>query len=457
MIHIKDTIAAISTASGKGGIGIIRLSGENAIPIGLKIFKSKDLQNGIEEKKLYFGKVYDRNGNKVDHGYFVYFKAPFSFTGEDAVEISCHGSPQILKLVLEEAVAAGARLATPGEFTMRAFLNKRIDLIQAEALRDLIEARTSFQAKVAYSQLEGELSRNINPIKERLINLIAEAEASLDFPEEEEEFISADRLQSEIESIALNLEKLTSSYKEGKVIREGATVVIIGSPNVGKSSVFNQLLKYDRAIVTEMPGTTRDTIEEHVDLLGIPVRLVDTAGLRDGKDIIEREGVKRSKKSIERADIILYILDNSRPMTKEENDFFKECNPNITIILINKVDLEKVIDEAMIPSNFNKKVKISAKFGKNITKLNKLVRNTISQLGEKISFEAIVTNVRHGELLQKTVESMMKASRALEDHLSLEFALSDMKRAISFLGELTGEVTIEDIYDRIFSKFCLGK
>ncbi len=457
MIQHDDTIVAISTAAGKGGIGIIRLSGEDALQISSRIFKSKEAKNHFEEKRSYFGKIYDRAGKQIDHGYFVFYKGPNSFTGEDTVEISCHGSPQILKLVLEEAVASGARLAEPGEFSMRAFLNGKMDLIQAEALRDMIDAKTAFQAKVAYYQLEGELSKKITPIKERLIDLVAESEASLDFPEEEEKYISMAELQKENDSILSALSKLAGSYREGRVIREGATVAIVGAPNVGKSSVFNQLLKYDRAIVTELPGTTRDTLEEYVDLIGIPVRLVDTAGLREAKDIIEQEGVRRSKKTMEKADIILYVLDQSRALLAEEIDFFKDCHLAKTIIVLNKSDLEKNLDETLIPSQFKNAKKVSAKFGENISQLNELIRKMISQLGEDISGEAIVTNIRHGELLQRALENMERASKSLKDIPSVEYALSDMKKALNSIGELTGEISMDDIYDRIFAKFCLGK
>ncbi len=457
MIQHDDTIVAISTAAGKGGIGIIRISGEKALQLGMKIFKSKELENRVEEKRSYFGKIFDGKGDKIDHGYFTYYKKPQSFTGEDTVEISCHGSPQILKLILEANIQAGARLAEPGEFTMRAFLHGKMDLIQAEALRDLIDAKTAFQAKVAYYQMEGELSKKIDPIKESLIDLIAEAEASLDFPEEEENYISITKLQKESDSVLSALTMLAESFREGKAIREGATVAIIGAPNVGKSSIFNQLLKYDRAIVTELPGTTRDTLEEYVDLIGIPVRLVDTAGLREAKDIIEQEGVKRSRKTIERADIILYTLNQSRPLLDEEVEFFKECDPAATIIVINKTDLANKLRENLIPSQFANFKKVSAKFGDNISQLNELIRDMISHLGEDITGETIVTNVRHGGLLQSALESMKRASQSLKAVSSVEYSLSDMKKALNTIGNLTGGISMDDIYDRIFSKFCLGK
>ena len=457
MIQSDETIAAISTPAGKGGIGIIRISGSASLRIALKIFASTKLQNKIEERKLYFGKLVDRDQRFLDHGYLAYFKSPESYTGEDTVEISCHGSPFILRVVLEEAAHAGARIAEPGEFTMRAFLNGRIDLIQAEAIKNLIDARTYYQARVAYNQLEGELSKKILPVKDQLINNIAEAEAALDFADEDNKFISKKEFSGSIDVISLNIKDLIESFREGRIIQEGAIVAIVGAPNVGKSSIFNQLLKYDRAIVTDVPGTTRDTVEETIDVEGIPVRLIDTAGLREASNVVEKEGVQRSEHAIRRADLILYVLDSSGNISKEELEFFRRLSAEKVIVVENKQDLKQNLDESLIPKRFTRVAKVSAMHGAGIQALNRTIRNMISTVDENSLSASIVTNVRHAELLKQALHSLNNAKESLENEMSEEYILIDLKRALQNINELTGETTIEDIYDRIFSKFCLGK
>ncbi|MEW5806918.1 MAG: tRNA uridine-5-carboxymethylaminomethyl(34) synthesis GTPase MnmE [Acidobacteriota bacterium] len=457
MISNEDTIVAISTPPGKGGIGIIRISGHDALKIASRVFVSKWPEKGVEPRKFYFGKAIDRDGRFLDHGYFVYFKYPASFTGEDTVEISCHGSPFIMRSILEEIAHGGARIAEPGEFTMRAFLNGRIDLVQAEAIRDLVEARTSFQARIAYEQIEGELSKRLAPLKEKLLHLIADAEASLDFPDADGNFMSRAEMMDGLNFISLEIKKLVDSYRDGRVIREGAIVAIVGSPNVGKSSIFNQLLKYDRAIVTDVPGTTRDTVEEMLDIGGIPVRLIDTAGLREGKDFIEREGVRRSKDAIKKSDFILYVIDCSRQMTKKEAHFFDELIPSRTLIVESKTDLPHLLKKNVIPGRFKYSVRISARTGEGVAELNKMIRKIISSTNEEATGEAIVTNVRQGELLRKTLSALEEANASMKKKVSEEFILTDLRKALDFFGEITGKVFSEEIYDRIFSKFCLGK
>ncbi len=457
MMSGEDTIAAISTPAGRGGIGIVRVSGTDALMIALRIFRSPQLSGTIEERKLHFGRVVDRHNRILDHGYLIYFRSPESFTGEDTVELSCHGSPFVLKSILEEITHAGARVAEPGEFTMRAFLNGRIDLIQAEAIRDLIESRTYYQAKVAFDQIEGELSQRLIPIKEMLVNTLAEGEASLDFPDENEKFISLKEMGQAAGFISLKIKELIESFKEGRVIKEGGCVTLVGSPNVGKSSIFNQLLKYDRAIVTDEPGTTRDTVEEMLDIDGIPVRFIDTAGLREAKDIIEHEGVRRSEHAMRRADLILYVIDSSRDMNEEEVEFFSRVPPEKTIVVKNKIDLQRMLKENSMPERFGQRIEVSAKNGIGIVALNRMIRDSLSSMSEDSLTECIVTNVRHAELLKKVQESLQNARDSLRSSVSEEYMLLDLKKALHFINELTGETTMDDIYDRIFSKFCLGK
>ncbi len=457
MMSGEDTIAAISTPAGRGGIGIVRISGKDSLSIALKIFRSRHLPDTIEERKLHYGRIVDRHNRFLDHGYLIYFKSPGSFTGEDTAELSCHGSPFVLKTILEETMHAGARIAEPGEFTMRAFFNGRIDLIQAEAIRDLIESRTFYQAKVAFDQIEGELSKRLAPIKEMLVDTLAEAEASLDFPDEEEKFISLQKMRGVVDSISLSIKELAESFKEGRVIKEGGCVTLVGSPNVGKSSIFNQLLKYDRAIVTDEPGTTRDTVEEMLDIGGIPVRFIDTAGLREARDLIEHEGVRRSEHAMRRADLILYVVDSSRDMVNEEVEFFNKISPEKTIIVKNKIDLQRKLEETLVPERFGQRIEVSAKNGSGILALNRMIRDSLSSMTEDSLTEGIVTNIRHAELLKKALQSLKDAGHSLHGGLSEEYTLLDLKKALQFLNELTGETTLEDIYDRIFSKFCLGK
>ena len=438
----RDTIVAISTPPGRGGLGIVRLSGASAREIADKILR---FRSGPQWKSwgAQLGEIPDPEGHAVDHVVVTYFDAPRSYTAEDVVEIGCHGSPVVLRYCLECACRAGARLAEPGEFTLRAFLNGRIDLSRAEAVRDLIEARTLYQARIAAQQVSGAVSRRIAPVKEQLLELIALLEAGIDFADNDVDFASPDEILRRLAPVAESVERLVKSFAYGKLVHDGLTLAIVGRPNVGKSSLFNRLLEQDRAIVTEIPGTTRDLVSETVALGGIPVKFVDTAGIRETTDRIESLGVERSVQAMTDADLTLVVVDCSQPLSEEDLRLRG-------LVVGNKCDLGRV---AGMPSDA---VVVSALTGEGIDVLRERIIQAFAPEG--IEQEAgFITSVRHEQLLRESLEALANARQAALSGIPHEMLLLDLYAALQPIDAITGATTADDILNRIFTTFCIGK
>ncbi len=460
----EDTIAAIGTPIGKGAIGIVRISGKEALPILKSLFRRKSGKETkeFEERKMYYGVVVDRFGEPIDEVLAVYMKAPRSFTGEDVVEIHSHGGIVVVRQILREVLSLGARLAEPGEFTMRAFLNGKIDLTQAEAINQLIEAKSELSAKVALRQLEGSLSRKIRELRDFILETKAYIEAAVDFPEEEVEIIESGKVKERLLEAVGRIEELIKTYREGRLIREGIKVAIVGKPNVGKSSLLNALLQEERAIVTEIPGTTRDVIEETVTFKGLPLRLIDTAGIRQAEDRVERIGIEKSLEKLKEADVVLFLIDGSEGFTEEDGEILERIEEKKKVILvINKADLElKFRCRDAKELRLERCVEISAKKGEGIEKLAELITELVMLEPETVlgGDEVVITSERHKELLERAEESLKRALKTLESGVeSPEFLSMDIDDALGALGEIVGEVTTEDMYDIIFSRFCIGK
>jgi len=458
-MKLNDTITAISTPIGEGGISVIRISGDNAFDIVEEIFhKDKLKKKNINIKNesshtIHFGYIFD-NDNLLDEVLISVFKNPNSFTGEDVIEISSHGGSFISQKILSLLLKQGARHANPGEFTQRAFLNRRIDLSQAEAIADLIKSKTESAHTSSIKQLEGSLSDFVSKTRQDIINIISLVELELDFAEEGLEFVKKDEIKSMIENLNIKLEKIISSYITGKVIREGVNLVIAGKPNSGKSSLFNYLLKTNRSIVSEVAGTTRDYIEESLIINGILFNLIDTAGLRLSSDFIEGEGIKRSHRKISEADLIIYLIDSSQneDIIKEDINYF-ESNFDIkkSILVFSKSDIET--------KGFNLKgLKVSLVKDETIDDLKKVMADKISLDKVKISSdEIILTNLRHRICLENVVIALNEAVNTIEERMTGEFISVDLRNAIGYLGEITGEVTNDTILENIFRNFCIGK
>jgi tRNA modification GTPase len=458
--NIENTIVAISTPPGKGGIAIIRLSGNQAIEIVSKIFKAKQNLENIETWKAVLGKIVDGNV-AIDEVVAIIYKAPNSYTKENIVEINCHGGMYVSQRILELAIKNGARLAQPGEFTFRAFLNERIDLSQAEAVADLIHAKTEASLQASYSQLEGNLSQKILEISNRLVDFCSLLELELDFSEEDVEFVDRVDFVKQLKAGQQELEELISTYKIGRITREGIKLVIVGRPNVGKSSLLNRLIKEERAIVTEIPGTTRDPLEVQLDMNGILFRIFDTAGIKESTDRIEQEGIRRAKKHLETADIIIHLFDGSQRLENEDYEIVKtiqRLKPIKFLRVINKFDLQQRIETERIKSDDITLISISAINGDGIDKLEKELFISVIENGNNIFLEKVlVTNVRHWEALTKALEGIQKALAETEKGASAEFIALYLREALNYLEQITGKVTSEDILNNIFSKFCIGK
>ncbi len=463
-LFCEDTIAAIGTSIGKGAIGIVRISGKEALKILKKMFRTKKgkVKEEFEERRMYYGFIVDRFGEPIDEVLVVYMRGPKSFTGEDVVEIHSHGGIVVVRKILREVLRRGARLAEPGEFTMRAFLNGRIDLTQAEAINELIEAKSELSAKVALKQLEGALSKKIREIRDFILETRAYVEAAVDFPEEEVEIIERGKVKERLFEAVDRIEELLKTYREGRLIKEGIKVAIVGRPNVGKSSLLNALLQEERAIVTEIPGTTRDVIEETVTFRGLPLRLIDTAGIREAEDRVERIGIERSLKKLKEADVVLFLIDGSEGFTDEDREILGQIeNREKVILVVNKKDLGlKFTCRDAESLGIKRCVEISAKKGEGIEKLAELITELVMLEPEAVvgGNEVVITSERHRELLERAKESLLRAIRTLESGIeSPEFLSMDLEDALKSLGEIVGEVTTEDMYDIIFSRFCIGK
>jgi len=461
LLEEEETIAAISTPFGESGIGIVRMSGPRAESIARRIFRAKRDQSSLISHHFHYGEIIDpRNGHPVDEVLAVLMRGPKTYTREDIVEINCHGGYLILQKVLELVLAQGARMAQPGEFTKRAFLNGRIDLTRAEAVIDLIKARTIEGIDIANQQLKGLLYREMTALKESLIERLSLIEAHIDFPEEEIETIPQAEMRQDLLYSVQKLEEWISTHEGGRVFREGISCAITGKTNVGKSSLLNVLLKQERAIVTPIPGTTRDVIEEVLNIKGIPVRLMDTAGLRKAKDFIEQEGVKRAKERVADADLILLILDGSRDLDEDDLEIILEIKEKKKVVIINKKDLPPKISLEEIKKRFPEDplISISALKNEGIIDLKKAVYSSLVYRDIRVSPEhLIVANIRHKIALTKIKENLLNCLKGLEEGASLEFIAFEIRSALDALGEMVGETTTEEVLDRIFDQFCIGK
>ena len=455
-----DTIVAIATSLGESGISIIRVSGNNALSIVSSIFQGKNNRslNDIKSYTMRYGNIINKiNGEYIDEVIVSYMKGPRSFTSDDTLEINCHGGIIVTNRVLEEAVRAGARIAEPGEFTKRAFLNGRIDLSQAEAVIDIIRAKTELSMKSALEQSGGRISREISIIRHKLLGVIAHIEATVDFPEDDLEEVTSQNVLNELEYINDEIKALLITSDEGKILREGLNVVIIGKPNVGKSSLLNAFLNENRAIVTEVPGTTRDIIEEYMNLDGIPIKVIDTAGIRQTEDIIEKIGIEKSKDKINEADLILLMIDSSNLLEKEDLEIIDYIIDKKYIIILNKSDLENKINiEDLSQLNSNYIIEISAKTGEGLNKVQKCIKKLFFN-GKIESKDMIITNTRHKEALIRAQQNLVDAKSVLNQTSAIDLASIDLRNSWRCLGEITGETLEEDIIDKIFSEFCIGK
>lgn len=459
-----DTIAAISTPLGEGGIGIVRLSGKDSIQIAEKIFsspKNKSIKD-LKTNRVIYGYVNDPlTGKKIDEVLVTVMRSPYSYTREDVVEINCHGGMITLRRTLELVLKQGARLAEPGEFTKRAFINGRIDLSQAEAVLDLIRSKTDESQRIAIEQLQGGLSKTITGLRDRLTELCVHIEACIDFPEDEIETASKQDLLEEMKNIGRELQLLLKTYSEARFFREGLLTAIVGRPNVGKSSLLNALLKRDRAIVTEIPGTTRDVIEECLNINGLPLRIMDTAGIRDVEDITEREGVKRSIRSIKNADIVIAIFDRSEPFTDEDFEVLEKVKNKNAIFVLNKCDLPSAIEQSSLtafslrPSAFI--LNISATRGDGLAELKDAIFNSCLKNWKEEREGVVITNLRHKTAVENARAALHRAIFALTEDQPLEILALELRDSMDNLGEIVGAVTTEDILNKIFNDFCIGK
>ena len=459
-----ETIAAISTAIGNGGIGIIRMSGKESFEILQKIFRNNKNEkidlNKIKGYTIQYGTIVDAKTNeKIDEVLVSFFKNPKSYTREDMCEINSHGGMVVEKQILEQCLKNGAILAEPGEFTKRAFLNGRIDLSQAESIMDLINSKTEKESKASINQLQGDLSNKINEIRHDLLDIMADIEAQIDYPEYDLEEVTNSRALEVLENTKNKLEALKDSFRSGKILKEGIKTAIIGRPNAGKSSLLNQILREERAIVSEIEGTTRDTIEEFITIKGIPLKIIDTAGIRKTVDKIEEIGVKKALEIAKEAELVLVILDNTKELTKEDKEILKIAESKNSIILLNKVDLkENNLEENEEVKKINKKIiKISAKNGNGIEELYNEIEKMFQIQNLETDGEIIITNIRHKNQIENGLKNIKEAIKAVNNNLPIDIISISIKQTLEDLGKITGANVSEDIINEIFSKFCLGK
>ena len=443
----QDTIAAISTPLGESGIGIVRLSGKDAKPIGQRLFSRQ-----LAHRRLVYGHIVDPDtGEVVDEVLATYMKTPHTYTREDIVEINCHGGPLPLQRILELALRCGARLAFPGEFTLRAFLNGRIDLAQAESVLDIIQAKTQASLRLAVQGLAGRLSQQIKEVRRSLMDVLAYLTARIDFPEDE---VEEQDIRLPLEEAQSTLQELIANADAGIVYRHGVRTAIVGRPNVGKSSLLNQLLRQNRAIVTPIPGTTRDTLEETVNIKGVPFLLIDTAGIREGKDMAESLAVERSRRAIEQADFVLQVIDTSKPLTLSDRELMEMLREKEVLVVANKCDLLPRAELEELPWLH---VSTSALTGEGIAELENAMVRSILGGGVVTSDALLVTNPRHKEALQRAARHLALAQASAREGLPEDFISIDLTAAINALGEITGETVTDELLDTIFSRFCIGK
>jgi tRNA modification GTPase len=479
-VNLDDTIVAIATPPGRGGIGVVRLAGPKALEIARPMLR---LKHDLEAGRAVFGELIEPRGKEVcgvqfpvsgisptgnlkpetgslpriDEVVVTYFAKPHSYTTDDIVEIAAHGSPVVLRRIVEMSIDEGARLAEPGEFTMRAFLNGRIDLTQAEAVRDLIDSQTLYQAKIAAQQLEGALSRRLKPVKQKLVELIAVLEAGIDFAEDDVSVLPDSAILERIAAVRQPLEQLAATFAYGKIVHQGLTLAIVGRPNVGKSSLFNRLVERERAIVTASPGTTRDLVSETVAVGGIPIQLVDTAGIRQALDEAESIGIRKSMQALADADLVLVVLDVSQPTTAEDEELLRQAKGRPTIVVGNKSDLAGNRGQLAVASDQSPTVRASALTGEGIVELRaEILRHIGGDAGVQAE-TGFLTNVRHQGLVQDSLAALDAAASAVTTKVPHEMLLLDLYSALRPLDAVTGATTTDDILNLIFSTFCIGK
>ena len=459
-MFIDDTIAAIATAPGECGIGIIRISGEKSLQVAQSIFKSKSgkMIKDYNARTLIYGTVVD-NEKVIDEVLVAYMKGPNSYTAEDVIEINCHGGFISVKKILELILSKGVRLAEAGEFTKRAFLNGRIDLSQAEAIIDVIKSKTDMAHEVAQSQLEGSLAKKIKDLRMNVTEVLAHLEVSIDFAEEDVEEITYQTLEEKALELRNEIKKLYDTAESGKILRDGLKTVIVGKPNVGKSSLLNSILGENRAIVTDIAGTTRDVIEEFVNIKGIPLKIVDTAGIRETEDVVEKIGVEKSRESFSTADLVIMVLDASRKLSEEDMEILESLKNKKTIVLLNKMDLEPQIELEKIEEFVNSEdiIKISALKHQGIEELQDKIEAMVYHGSVKNSSNLMITNSRHKDALFKAYESINDAISAIEQRMPYDFIEVDFKNIWDYLGYINGDTVREDLLDTIFANFCIGK
>ncbi|MCF6461573.1 tRNA uridine-5-carboxymethylaminomethyl(34) synthesis GTPase MnmE [Clostridium sp. Cult3] len=457
-----DTIAAISTAIGESGIGIVRMSGKDSLNIANKLFKGKKVNRlmDAESRKLTYGYIVDpEKDEKIDEVLITFMKGPHTYTREDMVEIYCHGGIISVRRILELTLKNGARLADPGEFTKRAFLNGRLDLSQAEAVIDMINAKTDKSFKVSLNQLEGSLSIKIGEIRDILLDMIAHIEVSIDFPDEDIEEITYGDLEKNAKLVEKKIDVLLRTADRGRILRDGLNTVILGKPNVGKSSLLNAILKENRAIVTDIPGTTRDIIEEYVNIDGIPLKVVDTAGIRDTEDLVEKIGVDRAKDMVDRADLIIAVFDVSKALTEEDQDIINIIKNKKAIVLLNKSDLPSKYDEDYIRSLLPDKQIITTSIteGIGVEELVDAIKDMFYTGEVDVESQIIVSNMRHKDQLIKAKKNIEDGLSGIRTNMPLDCIEVDIRNCWDSLGEISGDTIGEDILDKIFSEFCIGK
>lgn len=453
-----STIVAISTAPGIGGIGIIRMSGENCFDVLEKIFKQKNHQN-INEIKGYsikYGTIVDEN-EVIDEVLVSYFKAPKSYTAENMCEINSHGGVVIMNKILDLCIRNGAELAEPGEFTKRAFLNGRMDLSQAEAVIDIINAKTDKEAKISLEQLEGNLSEKITKVRKTIISVMADIEATIDYPEYDLEEVTNAKISKILDEVDILLDSLEKSFYNGKILREGISTAIIGRPNAGKSSLLNLILNEERAIVTDIEGTTRDTIEEYISIDGVPLKIIDTAGIRNASDEVERIGVQKAIEIAKKSDVVIAIFDISRPLNKEDQDILELLKDKNSIILLNKIDLDRKVSLDEIKRVDKPIVEISTKTREGLEELYSEISKLFKLKEIANDGETIVSNVRHKNIIINSRKNLNKARETIRNNMPIDIISGHLKEIIEELGKITGETVTEDVIAEIFSKFCLGK
>lgn len=452
-MNFDDTIAAIATPLGEAGLAVLRISGPDALAIADKIFAGKDRPSGASSHTLHFGKIV-RGGRTIDEVLLAILRAPRTFTREDTVEISCHGGILPAKLILDAILENGARAAEPGEFTRRAFLNGRIDLAQAEAVADLIHSRTELALAAANEQLAGQLSRRINQLRDDLLHILAHVEAHIDFPDEDISPNTREQLLKQLEAGLAFVAQLLQTANEGQILRRGIRAAIIGRPNSGKSSLLNQLLGRDRAIVSPIPGTTRDTIEETANVRGLPVVFIDTAGLREARDEIEIEGIRRSRQSLAQAELILHVLDASQHLTNDDQIYFTELAGKKRVFVRNKIDLPI---QCQLQANLTPAVDVSCVTGQGVESLKDTIKAMVWSGEIKAEMLQVMINSRHQDALNRARAATLRTAETLRKDATLELVALDLRIAVAAVGEIVGKTTTEDLLDSIFSQFCIGK